>query len=124
MLNKAPKYGNDIDWVDEIAHQWIKYFADRFTGLKNARGGIYHTGMYTVSAHVPMGANVGASADGRKAKQPLADGGLSAVYGRDVNGPTAHLKSVSKVDSMLGSNGTLLNMKFSPDIFKKQQRQG
>ncbi len=120
MLNKAPKYGNDIDWVDEIAHQWIKYFAERFDGLKNARGGIYHTGMYTVSAHVPMGANVGATADGRKSRQPLADGGLSAVYGRDVNGPTAHLKSVAKVDSMLGSNGTLLNMKFSPDIFKNQ----
>ena len=121
MLNKAPKYGNDIDWVDEIAHQWIKYFADKFEGLKNARGGIYHIGMYTVSAHVPMGANVGASADGRKAKQPLADGGLSAVYGRDVSGPTAHLKSVAKVDSMLGSNGTLLNMKFSPDIFKNEK---
>ncbi len=118
MLNKAPKYGNDVEWVDEIAHRWIEYFSDKFNGLKNARGGIYHTGLYTVSAHVPMGANVGATADGRKAGQPLADGGLSAVYGRDINGPTAHLKSVSKVDSMLGSNGTLLNMKFSPDIFK------
>ncbi len=120
MLNKAPKYGNDIDWVDNIAYKWIKYFADKFTGLKNARGGVYHTGLYTVSAHVPMGANVGATPDGRKAGQPLADGGLSAVYGRDVNGPTSHLKSVSKVDSMLGSNGTLLNMKFSPDIFKNE----
>jgi len=118
LLNKSPKYGNDIEWVDEIGHQWIKYFADKFAGLKNARGGVYHTGLYTVSAHVPMGANVGATPDGRKAKQPLADGGLSAVYGRDAKGPTAHLKSVSRIDSMLGSNGTLLNMKFSPDIFK------
>lgn len=40
--------------------------------------------MYTVSAHVPMGENVGASCDGRFAKTPLADGGLSAVYGRDL----------------------------------------
>ena len=121
MLNKAPKYGNDIEWVDDIAYKWIKIFADKFEGLKNARGGVYHTGLYTVSAHVPMGANVGATADGRKAKQPLADGGLSAVYGRDVKGPTAHLKSVSKIDSSLGSNGTLLNMKFAPEIFKKEQ---
>lgn len=121
MLNKAPKYGNDIDWVDEIAHKWIEYFSDKFIGLKNARGSVYHTGLYTVSAHVPMGANVGATADGRKSGQPLADGGLSAVYGRDVKGPTAHLKSVSKVDSMLGSNGTLLNMKFSPEIFKNEK---
>ena len=120
MLNKAPKYGNDIDWVDEIAHEWIKYFADKFNGLTNPRGGVYHTGLYTVSAHVPMGANVGATADGRKAGQPLADGGLSAVYGRDTKGPTAHLKTVAKVDSMLGSNGTLLNMKFSPQIFTNE----
>lgn len=124
MLNKAPKYGNDIDWVDEIAHQWIKYFSDKFIGLKNARGGVYHTGLYTVSAHVPMGANVGATADGRKAGHPLADGGLSAVYGRDVKGPTAHLKSVAKVDSMLGSNGALLNMKFAPDIFENEKEIG
>ena len=120
LLNKAPKYGNDIDWVDAIAHKWIKIFVDKFKGLKNARGGPYHTGLYTVSAHVPMGANVGATPDGRKAKEPLADGGMSAVYGRDTKGPTAHLKSVSKVDAMLGSNGTLLNMKFSPDIFKNE----
>ncbi len=117
MLNHAPKYGNDVEWVDEIGHKWIKYFADKFIGLKNVRGGVYHTGLYTVSAHVPMGANVGATPDGRKEGKALADGGLSAVYGRDSNGPTALLKSVSKIDSMLGSNGTLLNMKFTPDIF-------
>ncbi len=117
MLNHAPKYGNDIEWVDDIGYQWIKYFSDKFIGLKNIRGGVYHTGLYTVSAHVPMGANVAATPDGRLAKEPLADGGLSSVYGRDANGPTALLKSVSKVDSMLGSNGTLLNMKFAPEVF-------
>ena len=120
LLNKAPKFGNDIEWVDEIAHKWIKHFADKLVGLINPRGGVYHTGLYTVSAHVPMGANVGATPDGRKAGKPLADGGLSAVYGRDDKGPTAHLKSVSKVDSILGSNGALLNMKFAPDIFNDE----
>jgi formate C-acetyltransferase len=65
-----------------------------------------------------MGKNVGATPDGRKAGEPLADGGMSAVYGRDQSGPTALLRSVSRIDSMLGSNGTLLNMKFLPDFFK------
>ncbi len=121
LLNHAPKFGNDIEWVDMIGYKWIKYFADKFKGLKNVRGGPYHTGLYTVSAHVPMGANVGATPDGRKAQKPLADGGLSAVYGRDINGPTALLRSVSRIDSMLGSNGTLLNMKFSPSMFKDEE---
>lgn len=119
-LNHVPKYGNDVEWVDLLGLKWIRYFADRLGEYTNARGGPYHTGLYTVSAHVPMGRNVGATPDGRLAEQPLADGGMSAVYGRDVTGPTALLKSVSTIDSMLGSNGTLLNMKFLPEFFRTQ----
>jgi len=118
VLNKVPKYGNDIDWVDLLGARWVEFFAARLGEYTNVRGGAYHTGLYTVSAHIPMGHNVGASADGRFSMDPLADGGLSAMYGRDESGPTALLKSVSKIDSRLGSNGTLLNMKFLPDFFK------
>jgi pyruvate formate-lyase/glycerol dehydratase family glycyl radical enzyme len=121
LLNKAPKYGNDVEWVDELGNKWVHYFAAKFAGRTNYRGGRYHTGLYTVSAHVPMGANVGATPDGRKATQPLADGGMSAVYGRDRRGPTALLESVARVDSRLGSNGTLLNMKFLPRTFKSTE---
>lgn len=121
LINKVPKYGNDVAWVDEIGNKWIGYFAEKLTHYTNARGGRYHTGLYTVSAHVPMGQNVGASADGRLSKEPLADGGMSAMYGRDQNGPTALLKSVSRINSMNGSNGTLLNMKFLPDFFKTNE---
>jgi formate C-acetyltransferase len=120
LLNRAPKYGNDIEWVDEIGAKWARYFNKKLTNYKNYRGGMYHTGMYTVSAHVPMGENVGASADGRYAKAPLADGGMSPVYGRDIAGPTAVLKSVSKLDSKLTTNGGLLNMKFLPEFFKTE----
>ena len=76
--------------------------------------------MYTVSAHVPMGENVGASPDGRNAMTPLADGGLSAVYGRDMSGPTAVLKSVSRISNSCTTNGGLLNMKFLPEFFSTQ----
>ncbi|ONI39147.1 pyruvate formate-lyase [Candidatus Epulonipiscium fishelsonii] len=120
LLNKAPKYGNDIDWVDEIGVKWARYFRDAMDNYTNFRGGKYHTGMYTVSAHVPMGENVGASPDGRNAQEPLADGGMSPVYGRDVEGPTAVLKSVSKLDNYLTTNGGLLNMKFLPEFFSTE----
>jgi pyruvate formate-lyase/glycerol dehydratase family glycyl radical enzyme len=121
LLNKAPKYGNDVTWVDDIGNKWVHYVARKFEGRTNYRGGRYHTGLYTVSAHVPMGANVGATPDGRQAQAPLADGGMSAVYGRDRHGPTALLSSVARVDSYLGSNGTLLNMKFLPRLFKSEE---
>ena len=80
LLNKAPKYGNDIEWVDHLGAKWAEYFRERMKEFTNYRGGPYHTGMYTVSAHVPMGENVGASPDGRNALTPLADGGMSPVY--------------------------------------------
>ena len=121
LQNKVPKFGNDVEWVDEIGNTWIKYFAERVAEYTNIRGGPYHTGLYTVSAHVPMGKNVGATPDGRRAEEPLADGGMSAVYGRDHSGPTALLKSVSRIDSLLGSNGTLLNMKFLPNFFRSER---
>lgn len=118
--HKVPKYGNDVAWVDHLGAQWCRYFRAQLRHYQNPRGGLYHTGMYTVSAHVPMGENVGASPDGRKAREPLADGGLSAVYGRDLQGPTALLKSVSRMDNNLTTNGGLLNMKFLPSFFATQ----
>ena len=74
LLNKVPKYGNDVEWVDRLGAKWAEYFRSRMKDYTNYRGGPYHTGMYTVSAHVPMGENVGASPDGRNALTPLADG--------------------------------------------------
>lgn len=120
LLHKVPKYGNDVPWVDEMGAKWARYFNQRISRFKNYRGGLYHTGMYTVSAHVPMGENVGASSDGRLAGQPLADGGMSPVYGRDVAGPTAVLKSVATLDNHLTTNGGLLNMKFLPEFFASE----
>ncbi len=121
ILNRVPKYGNDINYVDSLGTKWAEYFKEELTHYTNYRGGKYHTGMYTVSAHVPMGEVVGASPDGRLAGSPLADGGMSPMYGRDLEGPTAVLKSVSKLDKNLTSNGGLLNMKFLPKFFESEE---
>ena len=120
LLNKVSKYGNDVAWVDEMGIKWARKFREKLNAFTNYRGGPYHTGMYTVSAHVPMGENVGASPDGRLSQTPLADGGMSAVYGRDVSGPTALLKSVSRIDNQLTTNGGLLNLKFLPEFFENE----
>ena len=119
-LNKVPKYGNDVPWVDEIAAKWISYFAEKLKGYHNYRGGKFQVGLYTVSAHVPMGQNVGATPDGRLAGTVLADGGVSPMYGRDKLGPTAVLRSVSRLPFNLAGNGALLNMKFLPSFFRTE----
>ena len=116
-ISRIPKYGNDISWVDELGAKWVTYFAGQLKEYRNYRGGKYQMGLYTVSAHVPMGQNVGATPDGRLAGTPLADGGMSPMYGRDKLGPTAVFNSVSRIPSHLATNGTLLNMKFLPSFF-------
>jgi pyruvate formate-lyase/glycerol dehydratase family glycyl radical enzyme len=116
-INRVPKFGNDVAWIDNLGAEWISYFAGKLEKYMNFRGGKFHMGLYTVSAHVPMGQNVGATPDGRLAQTPLADGGMSPMYGRDKKGPTAVLNSVSRIPSHLATNGTLLNMKFLPSLF-------
>ncbi|MGE5421421.1 MAG: glycyl radical protein [Chloroflexota bacterium] len=120
-INGVPKYGNDVEWVDELGAKWVRIFADSLAEHENYRGGMYKTGLYTVSAHVPMGQNVGATPDGRLSCTPLADGGLSPMYGRDKAGPTAVLNSVARIPSLLAPNGTLLNMKFLPSMFSEEK---
>jgi formate C-acetyltransferase len=117
LLNHVPKYGNDNDRVDSLAAKWADRYSELIAQYHNVRDGIYQPGFYTVSAHLPMGAHVGATPDGRKAKAPLADGGLSPSAGRDHKGPTAVLRSVGKINLELASNGTLLNMRFLPAFF-------
>jgi pyruvate formate-lyase/glycerol dehydratase family glycyl radical enzyme len=117
LLNRAPKYGNDDDRVDGFAVRWAARYCELVAAHPTIRGGTYQPGFYTVSAHVPMGANVGATPDGRGAGTPLADGGLSPAAGRDRLGATAALRSVGKLNLALASNGTLLNMKFLPSFF-------
>jgi formate C-acetyltransferase len=120
-LNLAGKYGNDDPETDQLGAQWIEYFRQKLRDRKNFRGGPYQMGLYTVSAHMPMGENVGASPDGRKSGSPLADGGMSPMYGMDRHGPTAVLGSVARIPSLQAANGTLLNMKFLPSFFQTEQ---
>jgi pyruvate formate-lyase/glycerol dehydratase family glycyl radical enzyme len=118
FINHVDKYGNDIDDVDFLASDILRYYSKEVEKYKNVRGGIFQPGSYTVSAHIPLGADVGASPDGRNAGYQLADGGLSPMVGRDKKGPTAVLKSVGKLDSYLLSNGSLLNQKFHPSALE------
>lgn len=118
FINKVEKYGNDIDEVDMRALEVLRFYCKEVEKYKNIRGGYFQPGAYTVSAHIPLGADVGATPDGRNAGEQLADGGLSPMVGRDKKGPIAVLRSVSKLDSYLLSNGTLLNQKFHPSALE------
>ena len=109
----CPKYGNDIYEVDMFARAVANTYTKEVEKYKNPRGGIFQAGLYPVSANVPLGAQTGATPDGRLAFTPVADG-IGPASGRDVKGPTATANSVAKLEQGVASNGTLLNQKFHP----------
>ena len=113
LIEKVPKFGNDIPEVDEFARDVAYTYTKPLQNYKNPRGGSFQAGLYPVSANVPLGAQTGATPDGRLAYQPVADG-VSPSAGKDVNGPTAAANSVSRLDHSIASNGTLFNQKFHP----------
>ena len=117
MLKEVPKFGNDIPEVDSFARDVAYTYTRPLEKFKNPRGGQYQAGLYPVSANVPLGAQTGATPDGRYAKTPVADG-VSPSAGCDTNGPTAACNSVSRLDHFIASNGTLFNMKFHPSALK------
>lgn len=113
LIDGVDKYGNDLPEVDEFAREVAYLYTRPMQNYRNPRGGQYQAGLYPVSANVPLGAQTGATPDGRLAGQPIADG-VGPASGRDVHGPTATANSVAKLDHIIASNGTLFNQKFHP----------
>lgn len=120
LINRAPKYGNDDDYADEIAVESASIYCREVNKYRNPRGGQFQPGLYPASANVPFGGVCGATPDGRKKGTPLADG-VSPIGGFDISGPTATVNSVAKLDHQVTSNGTLLNQKFHPNAVKGEE---
>ena len=112
LLNKAPKYGNDDDDADRFARLAAEIYCRAVEKHPSSRGGWYSPGMYSVTTHIAFGMMVGATPDGRHARQPLSQG-ISPANGRDRHGPTAALKSAAKLNHTLVSNGLALNQMLS-----------
>jgi formate C-acetyltransferase len=114
----APKYGNDLEEVDSLAVRVYNDYLSEMVKYHNSRsgrgpvGGGYAGSSSNISANVPSGAKVGASADGRRAGEPIAEG-MSPAHGTDTTGPTAVLRSVSKLPN-IHMLAQLLNLRLSP----------
>ncbi len=117
LLNKTPKYGNDDDYADEVMQSVFETYFEAVDGRPNTKGGQYHINLLPTTCHVYFGSMVGATPDGRKACAPLSEG-ISPVQGADQRGPTAVIKSASKMDHAR-TGGTLLNQKLTPQLLQE-----
>jgi pyruvate formate-lyase/glycerol dehydratase family glycyl radical enzyme len=126
MIRHLPKYGNDIDDVDEIVANVFDSYLELLPSYKTERSGKgpiisrYTMSTSNITAYVPNGLEVGATPDGRFAYQPLNEG-CSPTQGTDTHGPTAVLKSVSKLPNHQVAAGQLLNMRFTPSSLSKDE---
>ncbi len=116
QLLDVPKYGNDYDETDKWAIWYVEYLSDLFDGYRLHDGGRFYTAIASNTSNIPAGAGCAATPDGRKAREPQSDA-ASPTYGRDHRGPTCTVKSVSKPDYSRVACGTVVNQKFSPNMF-------
>ena len=113
LLNKAPKYGNDDDYVDGIAADILLHYRETIEPYRDSRGGIFINDVESQSMNVSQGKCILATPDGRFAYDAVNDN-CSPVMGRDVNGPTACINSVAKLDQKNCQDGCLYNLRFDP----------
>lgn len=116
LIYETPKYGNDDDYADDEAIAVFEAFYQSVNGKPTPRGGVFRINMLPTTCHVYFGQVTNATPDGRLAGTPTSEG-ISPVQGADKLGPTAVLKSASKIDH-LRTGGTLLNQKFTPQFFE------
>lgn len=114
LVHKTHKYGNDDEYADALMTRAFRMLFEAIDGRPNTKGGAYRLEMLPTTCHVYFGEVCLASADGRGEGHPVSEG-ISPVQGADRRGPTAVLKSASKMDHVK-TGGTLLNMKFTPGL--------
>ena len=116
LLHRSPKYGNDDAAADGLMLRAFRFLFEAIDGRPNGKGGAYRLEMLPTTCHVYFGQVCQASADGRRAGEPLSEG-ISPVQGADRCGPTAVLRSAAKMDHVK-TGGTLLNLKFTPSLLE------
>ncbi len=116
MLDATPKYGNDNDYADDIMRAIFEVYYQAVNGRPNTKGGRHRILMLPTTSHVYFGSVIGALPDGRLTGVPVSEG-ISPVQGADRHGPTAVVKSASKMDH-IRTGGTLLNQKFIPQVLE------
>jgi formate C-acetyltransferase len=119
LQNRTPRYGNDDDAADDITREIFEMFFRSVDGRPNMRDGRYRINLLPTTVHIYFGKKTGATADGRRAGEPLSEG-ISPVQGADRRGPTAVLNSAAKIDH-LRTGGTLLNQKFTPQLLAGEE---
>jgi pyruvate-formate lyase len=119
LKNKVDKYGNDVEWVDAIARRILDTVSGHVHRFVSPRGGCYGISTQTTTCNVPDGQVVGATPDGRFAREPLSDN-HSPSPAADRKGPTASMKSVASTGHDKIGMGSLIRGYFAQGGYQVQ----
>ncbi|MEN8729881.1 MAG: trans-4-hydroxy-L-proline dehydratase, partial [Desulfuromonadales bacterium] len=119
VLNKTPFFGNDDDYADDLALTIYHDLLDAIDGKPNVKGETFHLNMLSTTCHIYFGKVMGATPNGRLAGKSISDG-TSPSHGADTHGPSAVIRSLTKLDHTM-SGGTLLNQRFLPSLLKRDE---
>jgi len=120
LINKYPKWGNDIVEIDQFAIELWDLFTQEVAKHAPLRGGRYSAGAYSMGIHVMEGFFTRPSADGRKAMEPISNS-LSPVNRVEKNGLTAILNSVAKLNYEHATNGVAVNIRMHPQNLNTEE---
>jgi len=107
--NRFAKFGIGDAEADKIAANIVDVLAKKINGMPNAKGGIFRLGLFSINWRWEFGEKCAASADGRLCGQPISQN-TSATFGADREGATAHLLSVSRLDTSNTPNGAIVDI--------------
>jgi pyruvate formate-lyase/glycerol dehydratase family glycyl radical enzyme len=119
FINKTPKFGNDDERADDVMRRIFNAYHQAVDNRKNTRAGVYRINLLPTTCHIYFGKVTQATSDGRLRGEALSEG-ISPVQGADRHGPTAVIKSVSRIEH-LRTGGTLLNQKFNPQFLASDE---
>ena len=115
VLLSAPKYGNDIDYVDNIVNDVLCRISDECAKYKCHAGRQFTAAGGAITSNISLGWRTGATPDGRGAGEPFSEGGMSPYQGRNTTGITATMKSICKMNFAKAIGGSVSNIKLNPD---------
>jgi formate C-acetyltransferase len=116
FTHKAPKFGNDIDEVDNIAAEIVNHACDVLEVLEKKYSRSFHPQPFTYLWMIDHGKFSAASPDGRRKGEPIAYS-VSPMQGRDFNGLTAVLNSIAKFPTKRTPGTTSAIVEIDPKLF-------
>ena len=119
---EVPKYGNDDDYVDEIAIKMANWYYQEIHQYKDVFGSPFNTAFMGISNYIPMGRVLAATPCGRKNGEPSSEG-VSPYVGSDKSTPLAAMRSAAKVNQEIHSGGTLLNLRLNHELVATRRGQ-